>query len=291
MYPDLNEDNNKDDSAQFNYQATTTTTTTEEQKKKKKGEEKETEKCCFLAAKLWISIIGILNLVLGLFLVSISLYAKFAYVGYADLSEMLPTGGIWMIFGFGLVLAFCSIMLICSACFYQNPCFKTILVVFAIILVILLVLEVASAAVVVWGLGVVALPKSQVTDAAADRLLDARAAAVNSTWTECCIVNTPPYNVGNISKVVDSACLWPKASDAVQQACGTKNVFECVCASSTAYGSFFGIMLQSRLLWVGIVTIIFAILLLVGIISTCVLIFAKRKKKDAMYREQQTIHD
>merc|ERR1712037_305044 len=49
---------------------------------------------------------------------------------------------------------------------------KMVLVVFAIILTVLLIMEIVSGFVMVWGLGILALPKSssEVADAAADRL-------------------------------------------------------------------------------------------------------------------------
>merc|ERR1712124_240500 len=77
---------------------------------------------------------------------------------------------------------------------------------------------------------------------------------------ECCIQNTPPYNFGNLTNKIDSACLWPEKAQAVIDACGGQNVLECVCKDATAYGSYFGLFVQSGLLWVAIVTILFAIL-------------------------------
>lgn len=286
MYPDLNEEDNK--GAQPTYQATTTTTTTQN-KKKKEEQQEEKDNCCLAGAKFWISLIGALNLLLGLFVAAISMYAKFAYAGYDQLSASLPSGGIWMIFGFGVVLALCSIVLLLAKCNFDKACFKMVLVVFAIILTVLLIMEIVSGFVMVWGLGILALPKSssEVADAAADRLLDARAKAINGTYYECCIQNTPPYNFGNFTNKIDSACLWPEKAQAVVDACGSQNVLECVCKDATAYGSYFGIFVQSGLLWVAIVTILFAILLLAALISTCVLIWAKKKKSSAMYHAQQ----
>lgn len=289
MYPDLNDEDNKNNlgAAQPTYQSTTTKTTTT-QNKKKEEEQKEKDNCCLAGAKFWISLIGALNLLLGLFVAAISLYAKFAYADYDKLSSSLPVGGIWMIFGFGIVLALCSIVLLLAKCHFDKPCFKMVLVVFAIILTVLLIMEIVSGFVMVWGLGIIALPKSssEVADAAADRLLDARAKAINGTYQECCIENTPPYNFVNLTNKIDSACLWPDKAQAVIEACGDQNVLECVCKDATAYGSYFGIFLRSGLLWVAIVTILFAILLLAAIISTCVLIWATKKKSSAMYQSQ-----
>lgn len=287
MYPDLNDEDNKNLAAQPTYQATTTTTTTKN-KKKEEGQ-KEKDNCCLAGAKFWISLIGALNLILGLFVTAISLYAKFAYAGYDKLSASLPDGGIWMIFGFGIVLSLCSIVLLLAKCHFDKPCFKMVLVVFAIILTVLLIMEIVSGFVMVWGLGIIALPKesSEVADAFADRLLDARAKATNGTYAECCIDNTPPYDFVNLTNKIDSACLWPEKAQAVIDACGSQNVLECVCKDATAYGSFFGMFLRSGLLWVAIVTILFAVLLLAALIATCVLICAKKKKSSAMYHAQE----
>jgi len=280
FYPDLKDE---DKPATTTYQATTTTTTTtNDQQKKKKN--KQNDGCCLVSAKIWITIIGILNLVLGLFVVCTSLYAKFAYSKYDELNESLPTGGIWMILSFGVILTVCSIVLMLATCLYDRPCFKMVLVVFAIILMLLLIMEVASAAVFVWGLGVISLPKSKVSDGISNGLLEARDKAVAETYNECCVKFMPPYNAGNLSKI-DSGCLWPNSADVVKEKCGSQNVLECVCSSKTEYGAYFGLFLQSKLMWVGAVTIVLAILLLLGLIATCVLICAKKKKNDATYKE------
>lgn len=293
MYPDLNDDNQDksnfagEDQTPQTYNSTSAAKKKAAEKKKqqqKKNGEKDT--CCVLGAKIWVSIIGIIAFIVGLFTVIVSLYAKFGYSGYASLSATLPTGGIWMIFAFGLILAIFSIILILSACFYQNGCFKVILVVFAIILAILLILEVISASIVVWGLGIIAIPETSVGNAAADQLLQARSTAANGTWATCCVDNHPPYNAVNVS-TIDSACLWPEEAQAVKEACGNENVLTCVCKDSTAYAAYFGLFLQSRLMWVAVVTIILALLLLGGLIATCVLVCAKKKREEAMYHASE----
>jgi len=279
MYPDLNDEPQKSST----YQATTTTTTT----KPRKNPDENKDNCCISFARFWITIVGILNLILGVFVSASALYAKFAYANYEDLSDTLPVGGIWMILGFGVVLAVCSVVLLFSTCCFVNGFFKLVLVIFAFILAVLLIMEIVSAGIFVWGLGVIALPQSSVADAAGEKLLKARSTAINGTWAECCIVNTPPYDIANVSKV-DSVCLWPNSASVVKEACGNQDVLVCVCKDSTAYGSYFGMFLQSKLLWVSIVTITFAILLLGGLISTCVLIFATKKqeeKKEKYYED------
>jgi len=283
MYPDLNDDNNG--ASTTTYQSTTASGNVKK-KKQENDQENEKDNCCVSGAKCWITLIGGLNLLLGLFVAICALYAKFFYSDYENLSATLPDGGIWMILGFGVVLAVCSVVLLLSTCMYEKPGFKLILVVFAIILAILLFLEIVSGGVLVWGLGVISLPKSDIGDAAADRLLDARSLAINATYAECCIKNTPPYDIVNISKI-ESVCLWPQSAAAVKQACTGVDVLECVCKDPTAYGAYFGLFLQSSLSWVAIVTITFAVLLLIGLISTCVLIWAKNKKKNATYKPEE----
>merc|ERR1712000_236863 len=266
---------------QVHYQATTTTTTTD---KKKKKDEQEKDTCCVLGAKVWVVLIGILCCLVGLLISASALYAKFGFQGYAALNAALPTGGIWMIFGFGATLALCSIILMLSACCYQHLCFKTILFVFALILTVLLLLEVVSAGIFVWGLGILTLPKTSIGDITADKILAARNATVYKTWEDCCVVNKPPYNILNITGTVDSVCLWPNAADgALKEACGTQDVLVCVCKDPVAYGADFGVFLQSKLTWVAGVTIVLAVLLLFGLIATCVLICAKKKKAEATY--------
>jgi hypothetical protein len=140
-------------------------------------------------------------------------------------------------------------------------------------------MEIVSGAVLAWGLGVIALPQSKVTNASTNRIVQARDAAVNVTWTECCIDNTPPYDIVNISKI-DSVCLWPDSAEAVKWACGSTNVQVCVCKSANTYGAYLGLFVKSQLMWVSIVTIVLAVLLLGGLICTWVLgwFFAHRSR-------------
>jgi len=209
---------------------------------------------------------------LGLFVAAISLYAKFGYSNYADLSKSLPDGGIWMIFGFGIVLAICSVFLMLAAKYHDKPFFVMVLVVFSIILTLLLLLEIAGAGVFIWGLGVVSLPKNDVGNAIADRILEARNAAAQVAYNQCC-----KQGNATIPNTADPACLWPKAATAVINKCNGQPVLECVCQSTLKYASSFGLYLQSNLKWVAIVTIVFAVLLLFGLIATCTLICVKKK--------------
>jgi len=277
MYPDLSDDHNNGDAVvQKNYQSVTTTTHSTGDR-----EEKKPVNCCIRCAQTWIFIVGGLNLVLGILLFAFALYAKYGYKEYAQLSKTLPDGGIWMIFGFGIVLAICSIALILSAKDYDRSCCsKTVLFIFSLILMVVLLLEIIGAAVMAWALGAIALPASEVTDAIEDRIVQARDAAVNATWAECCIDNKPPYDIVNISKI-DSACLWPDAATAVQKACGSgSNVQVCVCSSVSAYGQYLGLFVQSQLMWVVVATATLAVLVLLGLISTCVLLCAHDKSKN-----------
>lgn len=286
MYPDLNDENNG--ASTTTYQSTTSSGDVKKKKKQQDNDaENEKDNCCVSGARCWITLIGGLNLLLGLFVAICSLYAKFFYPEYESMSAALPEGGIWMILGFGVVLAVCSVVLLLATCMYEKPGFKLILVIFAIILAILLFLEIVSGGVMVWGLGVISLPQSDIGDAAADRILDARSLAINATFTECCIKNVPPYNsVVNMTKI-DPVCLWPQSSPAIMEACKGQDVTVCVCKDPTVYGSYFGLLLKSSLTWVGIVTITFAVMLLIGLISTCVLIWAKNKKKNATYKPEE----
>lgn len=261
-------------------------TTTTKTKQAEPGE----KTFCIRGAQLWVTIIGLLTLIIGLFVAGIALYAKFAYANYTELSASLPDGGIWMIFGFGVVLAACSVVLLLSAKFYTTKGFKCILGVFALVLTLLLLVEIAASGVLIWGLGVIALPKNEVGNAITDRLLEARAKAVNATFSQCCLgPNKPPYNFNNITSKIDAVCLWPDSAPAVKTSCGGVNVLVCVCESATRYGASFGLFLQSNLVWVAVVTIVFAVLLLFGLIATCVLIFGEKKSVDksgAMYSDE-----
>ena len=206
---------------------------------------------------------------------AISLYAKFGYSEYKELSKSLPDGGIWMIFSFGIVLAVCSILLVTAAHKSDKGIFVMILVVFSIILTLLLLLEIAGAGVFIWGLGVISLPDNEVGNAISDRILEARDAAAQVAYAECC----PSSNNVTVPNTVDPACLWPKAAKFSSSQCGEANDFDCVCESPLKYASSFGLYLQSNLKWVAIVTIVFAVLLLFGLIATCTLICTKDKKK------------
>ena len=300
MYPDLQEDNNNPQNSQNpNYQATQQS----QQQEKKKTDNGET--CCILGAKIWVTIIGILSMVksvrkllcdskitccfvvwqlLGLFVAAIALYAKFGYSSYKELSQSLPDGGIWMIFGFGIVLAIASIVLMLSAKFYENACFKMILIVFTIILTLMLLLEIVGAGLFIWALGVVTIPETEVGNAITDRILEARDAGAKVLWEECC---RPEYVNGTVTNLdpnsADPTCLWPTVATAVIDKCDGADPMLCVCSTPLQYGSSFGLFFSSNTKWVAIVTIVFAVLLLLGIIATCSLICAKKKKKSAMY--------
>lgn len=286
MYPDLNEDAQQQNIASqkadlVGYNATGNQTSKKQKKKQQEKDKKAGEKCCILGAKIWVTIIGVLNFLLGLFFVIASLSAKFGPSDYEHLNTALPTtGGIWMIFGFGLTLAICSVVLILAVRFYDIPIFKVILFVFAVILSILLILEVASAGVMMWGLNVVSLPENSATEAAATNLLSARNKTVYATYYECCIQYKPPYNM---TGGIPDACKWPEKAAVVTEGCGSQNVFDCVCEDSAVYGSYIGKFLASKVLWVGVVTIVFAILLMIGLIATCVLLFANKKRNEAKY--------
>jgi len=284
MYPDLNDEPQNNDVAvpKSNYQATSNSS---QPPKKEAWGKKKQENCCVLGAKIWVSIMGFLGLLLGIVVIAGSLYAKFGYNDYAQLASTLPDGGIWMILGFGCGLSFCAIILMLSARFYENKCFQTILVIVSIVLALLLIMEIVSGAVLAWGLGVITLPESEVTDAVVDRVLQVRNATLHATYEECCVNNVPPYNIVNISKI-DTACLWPQTSSAVKESCGVTTdggAQTCVCASEATYGRYVGIWLRSQLMWVSVVTIVLAVLLLGGLICTCVLINANKKKSSVSY--------
>lgn len=246
--------------------------------KKKDKKNQSQNQCCILGSRIWVTIIGLITFLLGLFFVITSLFAKFgSTTGYEHLNTALPsTGGIWMIFGFGLTLTICSVVLMLSACLYKVKFFKVVLVVFAIILSVLLILEIVSAGVTLWGLNVISLPHNTATEAAANQLLAARNKTVYATYYECCVEYKPPYQ--NMTIGIPSACKWPEDSAVVKEDCGSKNVFDCVCADSATYGGYIGKFLSSKVLWVGVVTIVFAILLMIGLIATCVLVFYDEKK-------------
>jgi len=227
-----------------------------------------------------VTIVGIFTFLLGLFFVIASLSAKFGTSSYEHLNTALPEAGstgIWMIFGFGLTLTICSVVLVLSACLYnKGGIFKVVLVIFALILSVLLILEIASAGVLLWGLNVISLPDNTATETAANQLLKARNKTVYATYYECCVEYKPPYQ--NMSIGIPSACKWPKDSSVVKEGCGSQNVYDCVCADSATYGGYVGKFLASKVLWVGAVTIVFAILLMIGLVATCVLVFCDEKR-------------
>merc|ERR1711939_73267 len=144
---------------------------------------------------------------------------------------------------------------------------------------VLLVLEIIGAAVMAWALGAIALPASDVTNEITKGIVQARDLAVNTTWAECCIDN---------NSKVDSACLWPDSAKAVQQACNGQNVLVCVCKSASTYGQYLGLWVQSQLMWVAVVIIVLAILLLGGLICTCVLLCAHDKSKKKADKNKYT---
>lgn len=264
--------------------------------------EGEKDNCCVAFAKCWIAIIGTITMLFGFGLSAAALYLKFGYSNYSHFNESLiklgVASGVWYLLGFGVVLSICAILLIAAGCNHDNAscgaAWKIILVVFTIILSILLVAEVISGIAVFMKMEDLAQPAS-----IASKVNDTRTQAVTKLYDTCCVTFEPPYTGKNAS-VVDDWCKWPEqvaeASDTAlkpiydNDACKGftatgKGVESCLCQNVETYGYLMGVFLAAHVKWVGIIAIVFGLLILCGLIASCVLIchHLKAKKDGSQY--------
>jgi len=212
-------------------------------------------------------------------MVSLSIYAKFAYSNYENLSNALPTGGIWYLLGVGVFVVVLGILLMMSLCCRDEdgapkPFFKVILIVVSILLILLLVLEISAGGIMVYSFGIMGEESVPPSDVIGRNIIERRNHYTNATYTFCCVQYTPPYN-STIASIVDDTCKWPKWNSAVSEKCkanGQTDPYTCVCSDGPdAYGAYFGAMLQASFVWIGIIAISVATLLIMGAVYTAYL--------------------
>jgi len=241
-----------------------------------KGKESAVLKC----SKCWITAIGIICILLGIFIVVCALYSKYAYANFALLEKMLPHGTIWCLLAFGVALSICAIVLIAAACNYKRCICKVVLLIFSIILMVLCVAEILSGGVFIYFLN---KSQSPTDNALAAEIFHLRDVAVNATYHECC-----PYT-GNYT-LVQEVCKWPDASATVQEECRKSgysghstslNIYNCVCHKGAKwYGVYLAKFFAEKFLWVGGLTIALAIPSLIALVCSCVLLCKKHKGLD-----------
>lgn len=282
MYPDLNNIDNYDnnDSDDVSY------ITSQNKFNKDTQARTQGEACCAVCAimaKVLVCITGISGTLTGLFAMSITLYTLVGGHDYGKLSELFPTFTISMIFCVGILLAFCSVVLIVATCCYTNPRFRVAIIIFSVLLTIILLIELAIGAFAVWSLDIIAIPKDNPQNVVTDQLLMRRNQIANATYIQCCVDSTPPYFGGNAT-LVDGICKWPESTQQIKDDCGDTNVFVCVCGHGPKqYTAFFGIFLRHCLSWIAGAMFVSAGLLLVTKIALCFLICQKEKTDSHPY--------
>lgn len=280
MYPDL-ENNRKSDSG---YGSTLDSA-------KKFQKRKNGEGAVFECSKCWITSIAIICILVGIFISGCALYTKYAYAHYSLLEKMLPHGAIWCLFGFGVTLALCAIVLIVAAVNYKKCICKVILLIFSIILMVLCAAEIISGSVFIYFLNSAKLEHSSGDNFISSDLFHLRQTAVDDTFHECC-----PYT-GNYSTT--SICKWPDLSADVDKECDkagysghatSLNIYNCVCHKGKEwYGKYLGMFFSEKFMWVGGLTIAFTVPSLIALICSCVLLCKKHTQKQRM--DNNLYHD
>jgi len=299
MYPE--EDLNKgEDTAVVTSTVVTSTYTGE-----KTHNEPSEAKCCTCCSMMWVTIIGFLTFAFGCLLIGAALYGKFYYSDYEQINEALPSGGIWYILGVGVFVACCGLLLMLAICCNEDgapkPFFKFVLVATSIVLLLMLILEVSAGATLVYALGIMGEETSASGSGLGAAIITQRNTYTDDAFTFCCNFPEPrTYDGTQIAHLTGDnatevkACKWPTWNPAVRSRCETEplssdvkmtseasSVYDCVCDGTPAeYGAYFGTMLQGSLLWIGVVSILFAICLLFGVIWTCYLGFLHCCQKD-----------
>lgn len=262
----------------------------------------EKDNCVVGFAKCWLTIIGVSTMLFGLGLGAAAIYVKFFYADYGAFNQALTAlgaaGFVWGLLGFGVVLAVCALLLVVAGCCHDSPkcapIFKTILIVFTILLSLLLIAEVVVGAAVFISLNNLSVaPVGQAGTVAQRAINDARTQAFNTTYVKCCQDNTPPYNSTVIE--VNDLCKWPElfpagALESASAACPTATpasgveLEKCLCGDGAEqYGYVAGVFLSSNLSYIGIIAIVFAVLVLIALIAACVLICHALKGKKETY--------
>lgn len=238
------------------------------------------ESTVFKCGKCWITSIGIICIFIGIFLSSCALYVKYAYASYYSLEKMLPHGAIWSLFGFGIALALCAVVLILAACNYQKGICKVILLIFSVTLMVLSLAEILSG---VFFVCLLNIPPTANNTIFSD-LVQIRQMTVDDIFHECC-----PYT-GNYS-LADSICEWPYHSESVEKECDKSgysgrtsslntSIYSCVCREGKDwYGRYITMFFSEKFIWVGGSAIALAVLSLISLIFSCVLLCKKHVRR------------
>jgi len=287
MYPDLNEGENTQVKSNETVAYSGPDKKNDVEVKNKEGGCKE---CCDSFAHVWVALVGFFAIAFGGVMIGLSLYAKFAYSNYTNLSEALPTGGIWYLLGVGAVVVVLGVLLMLSLCCRDEdgapkPFFKVILITVSVLLVLLLILEISAGGIMIYSFGVMGETTVPPSDTIGNEIISRRNSYTNKTYYTCCVQYKPPYN-STIDSIIDDTCKWPKWNGAVAEKCAAAghddDPYLCVCeAGPDAYGAYFGAMLQASFMWIGIIACSSAFLLIMGAVYTSYLgCLHCRKNKD-----------
>lgn len=219
-------------------------------------------------ANILVCITGVLNTLIGFFLLSISLGVLIGGSKYELLGEFF-TAGMSVLLAGGFLLAFCYIILMVAVCNRTKPRWKTALIAVYIFLLIIFLLEISTIGLAFWSHSVISsrAGSKQGDNVAANWLLSHRHQFANTTYHACCLASKPPYSGANATEV-DGICTWPESTQIIKDSCAGTNVLVCVCENGPRkYESSINFFLRQYLTYIASTLMIIASVLLAGLLS------------------------
>lgn len=246
---------------------------------------------CANCANILVCITGVLNTLIGFFLLSISVGVLIGASKYELLGEDFFTGMRVLLAG-GFLLAFCYIILMVAICNRTKPCWKAALIAVYIFLLIIFLLEISTVGLAFWSHSVIASPAGKQGDnVAANWLLSHRHQFAKTTYHACCVAFKPPYSGANATEV-DGICTWPESTQTIKDSCAGTNVLVCVCENGPQeYESSINFFLRQYLTYIASTLMIIASVLLAGLVSVYALMCSDAGNRSNKYSNEHTDMD
>lgn len=219
-------------------------------------------------ANILVCITGVLNTLIGFFLLSMPLGVLIGGSKYKLLGDFF-TAGMSVLLAGGFLLAFCYIILMVAVCNRTKPRWKTALIAVYIFLLIIFLLEISTIGLAFWSHSVISsrAGSKQGDNVATNWLLSHRHQFANTTYHACCLASKPPYSGANATEV-DGICTWPESTQIIKDSCAGTNVLVCVCENGPRkYESSINFFLRQYLTYIASTLMIIASVLLAGLLS------------------------
>ena len=219
-------------------------------------------------ANILVCITGVLNTLIGFFLLSMPLGVLIGDSKYELLGDFF-TAGMSVLLAGGFLLAFCYIILMVAVCNRTKPRWKTALIAVYIFLLIIFLLEISTIGLAFWSHSVISsrTGSKQGDNVATNWLLSHRHQFANTTYHACCLASKPPYSGANATEV-DGICTWPESTQIIKDSCAGTNVLVCVCENGPRkYESSINFFLRQYLTYIASTLMIIASVLLAGLLS------------------------